>query len=49
MRDGVITADRDWDDARTDDFGDLQVAVVGIPMDLGVSNRTGSRFGPRAV
>jgi agmatinase len=31
------------------DFGDLQVAVVGIPMDLGVSNRPGSRFGPRAV
>ena len=33
----------------TPDFGDLQVAAVGIPMDLGVSNRPGSRFGPRAV
>lgn len=31
------------------DFGDLQVAVVGIPMDLGVTNRSGARFGPRAL
>jgi len=31
------------------DFGDLQVAVIGVPMDLGVSNRPGSRFGPRAI
>jgi guanidinopropionase len=28
---------------------DLDIALVGIPMDLGVSNRTGARFGPRAV
>jgi agmatinase len=27
----------------------LQVAITGIPMDLGVSNRSGARFGPRAV
>jgi guanidinopropionase len=27
----------------------LDVAVVGVPSDLGVSNRTGARFGPRAV
>ena len=27
----------------------LDLAVVGIPMDLGVSNRPGARFGPRAV
>ena len=27
----------------------LEVAVVGVPSDLGVSNRTGARFGPRAV
>jgi agmatinase len=27
----------------------LDVAVVGIPMDLGVTNRPGSRFGPRAL
>jgi guanidinopropionase len=31
------------------DLGDLQVAILGIPMDLGVTNRSGSRFGPRAV
>ena len=27
----------------------LDIAVVGIPSDLGVSNRPGARFGPRAV
>jgi agmatinase len=27
----------------------LDVAVVGVPTDLGVSNRSGARFGPRAV
>jgi agmatinase len=27
----------------------LDVAVVGVPSDLGVSNRSGARFGPRAV
>ena len=31
------------------DFGDLQVALLGIPMDLGVTNRNGARFGPRAL
>lgn len=31
------------------DFGDLQVALLGMPMDLGVTNRPGSRFGPRAM
>jgi guanidinopropionase len=31
------------------DFGNLQVAIVGVPMDLGVTNRTGARFGPRAL
>lgn len=31
------------------DFGDLQAALLGIPMDLGVTNRNGARFGPRAV
>jgi len=36
-------------DAADPDFGDLQVAMVGMPMDLGVTNRNGSRFGPRAV
>src|SRR5580700_12076421 len=27
----------------------LDIAIVGVPMDLGVSNRAGARFGPRAV
>lgn len=27
----------------------LEIAAVGVPMDLGVSNRAGARFGPRAV
>jgi len=31
------------------DFGDLQVAMLGMPMDLGVTNRPGARFGPRAL
>ena len=31
------------------DFGDLKVAMIGVPMDLGVTNRNGSRFGPRAL
>ncbi|NHN88071.1 agmatinase [Acetobacter conturbans] len=37
------------DASSSDDFGGLDVAVVGVPMDLGVTNRSGSRFGPRAV
>ncbi|CAH1662572.1 MULTISPECIES: agmatinase [unclassified Chelatococcus] len=36
-------------DMAAPDFGDLQVALLGIPMDLGVTNRNGSRFGPRAL
>ncbi len=36
-------------DAENPDFGNLQVAITGVPMDLGVTNRPGSRFGPRAV
>jgi agmatinase len=36
-------------DPEKPDFGDLQVAIVGVPMDLGVTNRNGSRFGPRAL
>lgn len=31
------------------DFGDLQIALIGVPMDLGVTNRPGARFGPRAL
>lgn len=31
------------------DLSGLDVALIGVPMDLGVTNRNGSRFGPRAV
>jgi guanidinopropionase len=30
-------------------FADLDMALVGVPMDLGVTNRAGARLGPRAV
>src|SRR5512144_197512 len=29
--------------------GRIDVALVGVPMDLGVTNRAGARLGPRAV
>jgi agmatinase len=31
------------------DATDLDIALIGVPMDLGVTNRPGARFGPRAV
>lgn len=31
------------------DFAGLDIAVLGVPMDLGVTNRPGCRFGPRGV
>jgi guanidinopropionase len=37
------------DAADMPDFAGLDVALVGVPMDLGVTNRPGARFGPRAV
>ena len=30
-------------------FGGLDVALIGVPFDLGVTNRAGARLGPRAV
>src|SRR4029077_7154003 len=35
--------------AKTPDWAGLDVALVGVPMDLGVTNRAGARLGPRAV
>lgn len=32
-----------------ENFAGLDVALIGVPMDLGVTNRSGARFGPRAV
>ena len=31
------------------DFAGLDFALIGVPMDLGVTNRAGARLGPRAV
>ena len=31
------------------DPADLDVAVVGVPFDIGTSNRPGARFGPRGI
>lgn len=36
-------------DAANAGFPGLDVAIAGVPMDLGVSNRAGARLGPRAV
>jgi agmatinase len=36
----------DWN---APDFAGLEVALIGVPMDLGVTNRSGARFGPRAL
>jgi agmatinase len=37
------------DAAQRNDFSGLDVALIGVPQDLGVTNRPGARFGPRAV
>jgi guanidinopropionase len=36
-------------DAAKEDFAGLDVALIGVPMDLGVTNRAGARLGPRAI
>ncbi len=35
--------------AVAENFTDLDVALIGVPFDLAVTNRPGARFGPRAV
>lgn len=35
--------------AYAEQFKGLDVALIGVPMDLGVTNRAGARLGPRAV
>lgn len=40
---------REWDPQAGPPPEDLDVALIGIPMDLGVTNRPGARFGPRAL
>jgi len=41
--------DAPYKELTADNLQKLQVGIVGMPMDLAVSNRPGSRFGPRAV
>ncbi len=36
-------------DALKTNFAGIDLALIGVPMDLGVTNRSGSRLGPRAV
>jgi agmatinase len=36
-------------EAAAESFHDLDIACIGLPMDLGVTNRAGARLGPRAV
>src|SRR5262249_36972085 len=37
------------DQPYTTSLDDLDIALIGVPMDLGVTNRPGARFGPRAL
>ena len=47
---GVPTLlDAPYRDIARDGLAGLDVALFGVPMDLGVTNRSGSRFGPRAL
>ena len=33
----------------SEDASGLDVAIVGVPLDIGTSNRTGTRYGPRQI
>ena len=33
----------------TQDLKDVDIAIMGVPFDVGVTNRPGARFGPRAI
>jgi len=35
--------------AHTEDLSDVDIGLIGVPFDGGVTNRTGARHGPRAV
>lgn len=45
----LLSAPLDLAAAEAADLGGLDIALFGIPMDLGVTNRAGARLGPRAV
>ena len=37
------------DAPHSEDLDQVDIGLVGVPMDLGVTNRNGARFGPRAM
>ena len=37
------------DAPQSETLDDLDIALIGVPMDLGVTNRNGARFGPRSI
>lgn len=45
----LVSAPLDETAADKPDLGGLDIALIGVPMDLGVTNRAGARLGPRAV
>ena len=45
----LLSAPMRLDAPQLADLGGLDAALVGVPMDLGVTNRAGARLGPRAV
>ncbi|WP_337875456.1 agmatinase [Elioraea sp.] len=45
----LLDAPLDESAAQKPDLGGLDLALIGVPMDLGVTNRAGARLGPRAV
>lgn len=38
-----------WRTPQTRDVTNVDIAVMGVPFDVGVSNRPGARFGPRSI
>lgn len=45
----LISAPLDETAATRPDLGGLDITLLGVPMDLGVTNRAGARLGPRGV
>ena len=36
-------------DLNSNDAAELDIGIVGVPLDIGASNRSGTRYGPRSV
>jgi agmatinase len=45
----LLDAPLDQPAAEKRDLGGLDIALIGVPMDLGVTNRPGARLGPRSL